>query len=90
MQECGFKLIACHDFPDHHFYTEAELSSLIAEAAKEQAQLYTTAKDFVKIPPHLQSSFNVLEIQIDWTDRPALEKFLLKQINEIILKINHK
>lgn len=90
LQECGFELIACHDFPDHHFYTEAELSSLIAEAAKEQAQLYTTAKDFVKIPPHLQSSFNVLEIQIDWSNRPALEKFLLKQINEIILKINHK
>ena len=70
------EIIKTIDFPDHHFYTENELKQLIEEARKFEAQLITTAKDFVKIPANLQKYFNVLEIEIKWGNREALKTFI--------------
>ena len=78
LTECGFDIVKTYDFPDHHFYTEEELLKIINEAQTLNAEIYTTAKDMVKIPAHLQSEFNTLEITIKWQDEAALTKFLLK------------
>lgn len=77
LKECGFNLLKTIDFPDHHFYQKEELQTLIAEAHKLNALLYTTAKDFVKIPPALQKNFQVLEITISWQNPQELTDFLL-------------
>ncbi len=74
---CGFNIVATRDFPDHHFYTEDELNQLIALGKQHKAPVYTTAKDFVKIPPHLQSKFKVLEITIEWENPSELADFIL-------------
>ena len=78
LTECGFNVIATKDFPDHHFYSEKELEELIFLSKKHKAPLYTTAKDFVKIPPHLQGKFKVLEIEIEWENPAELLNFLFK------------
>ncbi len=78
LQECGFKVVATKDFPDHHFYTEDELNAMIALGKQHKAPVYTTAKDFVKIPPHLQSKFKVLEIAIEWENPSELADFMLR------------
>ena len=80
LKECGFTLVKTVDFPDHHFYTEPELRQLIKEAATQKAILYTTSKDFVKIPPRLRSYFNVLEISIRWDKAQKLQDFIKKRI----------
>ena len=77
LQELGFNLIKTVDFPDHHFYTEDELKQLISEAEEKQAALYTTAKDYVKIPAALRNRFRVLEITITWREPELLAQFLL-------------
>ena len=77
LQELGFNLIKTVDFPDHHFYTEGELKQLISEAEEKQAVLYTTAKDYVKIPAALRNRFRVLEITITWREPELLTQFLL-------------
>lgn len=76
MKEQGFELLKTVDFPDHHQYSAEELNLLIKEADQHQAALYTTAKDFVKIPAELQKHFQVLEIEIRWEKQDELEKFL--------------
>ncbi len=78
LSECGFNVVATKDFPDHHFYTEKELEELIQLGKQYKSPVYTTAKDFVKIPPHLQSKFKVLEIEIEWENPVDLLCFLFK------------
>ena len=80
LRETGFNLLKTFDFPDHHYYTEKELFELIGEAEKLGADIYTTSKDFVKIPSELQNRFKVLEIAICWEDSQALANFILKRI----------
>ncbi|MDO5386889.1 MAG: tetraacyldisaccharide 4'-kinase [Pseudomonadota bacterium] len=80
LKECGVNIIATHDFPDHHFYTKDELQKLMNEAQEKSAVLYTTAKDFVKIPAALRPHFRVLEISIKWKDEAALADFVLSRI----------
>ncbi len=78
LKDCGADIIKTRSFPDHHFYTEDELKSLINEAQKYDADIFTTSKDMVKIPPHLQSHFHQLEITVAWENENELKKFLLK------------
>ncbi len=80
LQECGFELVKTINFPDHHQYTENELKKLINQAQKENAELFTTSKDFVKIPVALQSNFQVLEIAVEWERPEFLSKFILDKI----------
>ena len=77
LRNLKFDIVATHDFPDHHFYTEEELQILITKAKNLSCELITTAKDFVKIPPHLREAFKVLEIEIRWQE----EKELIELIN---------
>ncbi len=80
LKSCGFELLQTYDFPDHHFYTEKELQKLIQEAQSHKVPLYTTGKDYVKIPPHLRSHFNVLEISIHWHNHNRLKEYILQNI----------
>lgn len=80
MRNLGFDLIETIDFPDHHKYDIKELDKLITRAQVQNALLYTTSKDYVKIPPVLQSKFNVLEIEVTWQDKTSLIDFLKKNI----------
>ena len=68
------------DFPDNLRYPAAELNRLIDKARSKDALLFTTAKDFVKIPTQMQKYFRVLEIEIRWEDEAALSKFILDNI----------
>ena len=80
LRELGFKLLKTVDFPDHHQYTMTELKKLINEAQKKDAVLFTTAKDFVKIPPQIQKYFHVLEIEIMWENEDSLKHFLQQNL----------
>ncbi len=76
LKECGFNVVKTYDFPDHHFYTQAELQSIIDEGKKLNTPIYTTAKDMVKIPHKLLPYFNVLNIEVKWDNPELLQKFI--------------
>lgn len=76
LQNCGIKIAQTQDFPDHHFYTSTELQHIIDFARKNNLDIYTTAKDFVKIPLKLQPAFKVLRIMIEWEEPEKLQHFI--------------
>ena len=76
LKQQGFNVVKTIDFPDHHFYTRDELENIINEAKKLNAQIYTTSKDFVKIPPLYLQDINVLEIAVIWDNPEDLVAFI--------------
>ena len=76
LQKCGLTVVNAYDFPDHHFYTKDELKHIIKKASKKGLPIYTTLKDYVKIPPQMQNNFNVLHIKAEFENQNALFKFL--------------
>lgn len=80
LENVGLNVVKTKDFPDHHFYTKEELNDIIKTAKEENLTIFTTSKDFVKIPIDLQKFFNVLEIKISWRDKTSFEQFLKKKI----------
>lgn len=76
LQMQGFNLVESIDFPDHHFYSKKELDSLISKARALNAEIYTTSKDYVKIPPSYHKYINALEVAVVWDDPEALMNFI--------------
>ena len=77
----GINIAKTFDFPDHHSYSEKELHDLVDMAWKEDMELITTSKDFVKIPEELRHHFKVLEIKIVWEDKNAVLDFIRRKIS---------
>lgn len=50
-------------FSDHHKYTHADLNKLFLMAKKEQADLITTEKDWVKLPKWAQKKIKVAKLE---------------------------
>lgn len=80
LKQQGFNVIKTIDFPDHHFYSRLELENIISEAKKINAQIYTTGKDFVKIPTLFQKDVNVLDIAVVWDNPDELVNFIKQKI----------
>ena len=76
MKQNGFEIVKSFDFADHYFYKDEDLKKIIDEAEKLGADIYTTSKDFVKIPASFKNKIKVLEIEIKWRNYKELEKFL--------------
>lgn len=76
LAKCGLNVVKTHNFPDHYFYTRAELNKLVEYAKKHDLDIYTTSKDFVKIPLSLQKEFKVLQIKVQWQNLDKLKDFL--------------
>lgn len=76
----GCNIIKTFNFADHHYYTKNELDNLLHQSRYFNAELVTTAKDFVKIPADLQPNFKVLEIEIKWEDENSLSSFILSHL----------
>lgn len=76
----GFNVIETIDFPDHHFYTRSELEDILTRAQKQNSVVYTTAKDYVKIPSSLQNEFKVLDIAVIWDEPEKLMNFIRQKI----------
>jgi len=51
LTEAGAEIAATKWYPDHHAYTDRELSEISDQAAAASAVPVTTAKDAVKLPP---------------------------------------
>ncbi len=72
----GAELVATRRFPDHHPFRFNEIAELHRSAARENARLVTTAKDYVRVPPAARAGIEVLEVEVRWPDLAALDGLL--------------
>ena len=73
LSRSGFDVAAARAFPDHHAFTEAEMTRLRRDAAKANAALITTAKDFVRLPQDQREDVRVLPVSMRIDDPAALD-----------------
>ncbi len=86
LRRVGATLIAAHPFPDHHRFTDAEMGRLRREAERADADLVTTAKDWVRLPPPMREGILVLEVEISWRDAAAIAQLL----SDILRQVSHE
>ncbi len=72
LREAGAEVVATRAFPDHHPYGGTELGALAAEAGRLGAELVTTHKDHVRLPPDFAARVAVLPVTLEFHDVGAL------------------
>lgn len=78
LQNCGFNIVKAFDFPDHYLYKSDDIKKIVELADDLGAEIFTTSKDFVKVPALYKNKINVLEISIKWQDEKKLSEFINK------------
>ncbi|MEK9683972.1 MAG: tetraacyldisaccharide 4'-kinase [Rhodospirillaceae bacterium] len=80
LKSLGADLIVQRSFPDHHCFSEADLKEFTQIAKRGNAEIYTTEKDYQRVPMDLRMDFQILPVKISWKDTAApsrmLDKFL--------------
>ena len=61
------------------FFRDSEIEDLISKASKAGAQLVTTTKDFVRLPPNTMTSITAMDIELNWVNQNQI-KALLEQV----------
>lgn len=62
------ELVSSRAFPDHHPFTAADCEGLQTDAVACDAQLVTTAKDFVRLPEAFRSEVLVVPLEMQFAD----------------------
>ena len=71
LADCGADLVKALPFADHHLYSEADLTRLHLEATQLGAELITTQKDWVRLPPEWRERVLVLDVSLVLEDGDA-------------------
>mgnify|MGYP001616736931 CR=1 FL=1 len=79
----GVNLVGSKRFSDHHPYTDAELTAMFTKAGLADAELITTEKDFVRLPPRVREHVLTLGINMQFTDQDALMKVLAPALSRL-------
>ena len=76
LRDLDCELLGEHPFADHHRYRDHEILVLADKADKLQALLVTTAKDWARLPEHLQALVASVEVEVAWEDADGLDQML--------------
>ncbi len=74
-QALGLEIVSAREYPDHHAYSEMDIDALRLEAEELGANLLTTEKDAVRLPPIFRNEVVVLPVRLTFTE-PGAEKAL--------------
>ncbi|MDX2234193.1 MAG: tetraacyldisaccharide 4'-kinase [Hyphomonadaceae bacterium] len=76
LEAAGARLAGRLAFPDHHPYSERDMTNLAIDAAASGARLITTEKDFVRIGTRWKPQVSVLPVGVHFADEAALDALL--------------
>ncbi|KAA0123878.1 tetraacyldisaccharide 4'-kinase [Methylobacterium sp. P1-11] len=74
LAEAGAVVAGMRPFPDHHPYRERELAALAEAARRIGADLVTTEKDAVRLPPAFSAGVRILRVHLVLDDADALRR----------------
>jgi tetraacyldisaccharide 4'-kinase len=72
----GATIITKIPFPDHHFYTANDAARLLSVAKSANAQLVTTTKDLIKLPPNLAAASTAITVTLAWQNPTGRDEVL--------------
>ncbi len=72
IRACGGMMVQEIGFDDHHVYSDNDIARLHDWAKKEGAQLITTQKDLVRLPPALRDGLYGWPVKAEFADTDAL------------------
>ncbi|HTI86420.1 MAG TPA: tetraacyldisaccharide 4'-kinase [Alphaproteobacteria bacterium] len=78
LADCGADIVARRSFPDHHYFTGAELAWLGTEAERADARLVTTEKDWVRLDAEWRARVTPLPIAL------AIDHAELARVLEVV------
>jgi tetraacyldisaccharide 4'-kinase len=78
LESIGCRISARRAFPDHHPFSDAEIATLLADAARAGAVPVTTEKDAVRLPPAMRDKVATLPVELRWADDAAVETLLAR------------
>jgi tetraacyldisaccharide 4'-kinase len=84
LREADVTLLATRPFPDHHAYRKTELDNLLRESRTQGADLVTTPKDAVRLPPMIRSQVRVIGVELIWQSEPQIDQLLEGAIAEAL------
>jgi tetraacyldisaccharide 4'-kinase len=76
LAEMGFEIAVAKTFPDHHPYSNREISALKSMALENGARLITTEKDFVRLDTANAEGIEVVRITVEWENSAAMDHIL--------------
>ena len=76
LENSSCRLVNKIEFPDHHYFTVRDLSSLRHRAQATNSILVTTEKDWVRLPKDLKQDIQFITIRLEWDDERALNSIL--------------
>jgi len=76
LAESGAEVAGQRAFPDHHPYRDRDLAALTEAARRLGADLVTTEKDAVRLPPRFAARVGVLRVRLALDDPEALRRRL--------------
>ncbi len=80
LAEAGAVIAGRRAFPDHHPYRDADLAALAGEALRLGADLVTTEKDAMRLPPSFAARVRVLRVRLAFDDPEALRRLLRRAL----------
>jgi len=75
-KDAGLSVEKTQSFPDHHVFSFKELQTLEKTAIKDNLQLITTAKDYVRLPKSFQNKVSVLNIELIFDNNKEIKEAL--------------
>lgn len=76
LHDLGAKVVAKHPLTDHQELTPAILTRMAREAGALGAQMVTTEKDAVRLPPELRAQVLVLPVRLELDDWAPIDALL--------------
>lgn len=76
LREMGADVILQKSFPDHHCFSKKEIEDLLLQASKGTAELFTTEKDYVRIPTKFRKHIVSVPIKLVWRDSSIIDQAL--------------
>ncbi len=76
LRAAGCDLVAFEAFPDHAPITKAAIRKLARHAAKADAGLITTGKDWVRLPPEWRERVTAFKVRVRFDDEGAVRDAL--------------
>jgi len=76
LAEMGCNLIETWSYPDHHVFTDKQISNILKIAKEKDAIPITTEKDSVRLPVSARDIVQILPVTLEWNDKQAFDDII--------------